>query len=79
MTLPSHLADDVDAIVDLLLDEIDKEPEDLRARLLASIRAGRYSTTRETTADGARVLARFPEEGITYEVRLVPRGRRFDA
>lgn len=73
-SLPGPAADAADMLVDLVLDSIDNEPEELRARLLASIKAGRHRVYREPH----RIVFHFPAEKLAYEIAIGQR-RRSDA
>jgi hypothetical protein len=66
-------ADEGDRIADLILDAIDQEPEPIRARLLAAIKADQHHVLREPH----RVVAYFPTvDKISYEIPLVWPQRR---
>jgi hypothetical protein len=65
--IPKAAADFGDNLVDAILDAIDREPPELRDRLLVAIKSGDYAT--EGYPD--RVVAKFPAERIEYVVPLV--------
>ena len=55
------------AVATAVLDAVDREPPEIRARLYAAIEAGRY----EVRDEPDRVLAYFPDEKLAIDVALV--------
>jgi hypothetical protein len=66
-TVPKPIADFGDWVADAILDAIDKEPEELRDRLLGEIKRGEHQVQRTE----AHVLVQFPTAKIQYVIPLL--------